>query len=80
MFRVLSAGEVWAGAKVVLETCIHPELTIVFADRVLHHSKAILSSADDQDAARSGQTEAQSLLVPELSASWHASIRRKFFG
>lgn len=79
-FRVLSAGEVWAGADVVLEARIHPELTIAFANRVMHHSKAILASADDQDAARSGQTDAQSLLVPELSASWHASIRRKFFG
>ena len=79
-FRVLSAGEVWAGAGVVLEARIHPELTIAFANRVMHHSKAILASPDDQDAARSSQTEAQSLLVPELSESWHASIRRKFFG
>ncbi|MBU6289594.1 MAG: hypothetical protein KGS10_15655 [Chloroflexi bacterium] len=64
----------------VLEARIHLELTIAFANRVLHHSKAIMVAANDQDAARSGLTEAQSLFVPELSASWHASIRRKFFG
>jgi hypothetical protein len=80
MFRVNSPGDVWAGSEVVLETRNHPELTIVFADRVLHHSKAILVSADDQNGARSSQTDAQWLLVPELSASWRAPIRRKFFG
>lgn len=80
MFRVLSVGEVWAGAKVVLETCIHPELTITIADRVMRNSKAMLVPADDQNGARSSQTDAQWLLVPELSASWRAPIRRKFFG
>jgi MOSC domain-containing protein YiiM len=80
MFRVNSPGDVWAGSEVVLETRNHPELTIVFANRVLHHSKAILVSADDQNGARSSQTDAQWLLVPELSASWRAPIRRKFFG
>jgi hypothetical protein len=77
---VLSVGEVWAGAKVVLETCIHPELTITIADRVMRNSKAMLVPADDQNGARSSQTDAQWLLVPELSASWRAPIRRKFFG
>jgi len=80
IFRVLSVGEVWAGAKVVLETCIHPELTITIADRVMRNSKAMLVPADDQNGARSSQTDAQWLLVPELSASWRAPIRRKFFG
>ncbi|NBP78730.1 MAG: hypothetical protein EBU62_14730 [Proteobacteria bacterium] len=77
---MLSVGEVWAGAKVVLETCIHPELTITIADRVMRNSKAMLVPADDQNGARSSQTDAQWLLVPELSASWRAPIRRKFFG
>ena len=80
MFRVLSAGEVWAGAKVVLETCIHPELTITFAGRVMRNSKAMLVPSVDQNGARSSQTDAQWLLVREVSASWRASIRRKFFG
>lgn len=80
MFRVLSAGEVWAGAKVVLETCIHPELTITFADRVMRISIAMLVPADDQNGARSSQTDAQWLLVPEVSGIWRAPIRRKFFG
>ena len=80
MFRVLSAGEVWAGAKVVLETCIHPELTITIADRVMRNSKAMLVPADDQNGARSSQTDAQWLLVRAVSASWRAPIRRKFFG
>ena len=80
MFRVLSAGEVWAGAKVVLETRIHPELNITFADGVMRHSKAMLVPADDQNGVRSSQTHAQWLLGPELSASWRAPIRRKFFG
>jgi MOSC domain-containing protein YiiM len=79
MFRVLSAGEVWAGAKVVLETRIHPELNITFADGVMRNSIAILVSADDQNGVRSSQTDAQWLLGPELSASWRASIRRKAF-
>ena len=79
MFRVLSAGEVWAGAKVVLDPCIHPELTITIADRVMRNSKAMLVPADDQNGARSSQTDAQTLLVPEVSASWRAPIRRKFF-
>ena len=69
MVRVHSAGEVWAGAKVVLETRFHPELTIVFANRVMRTWKAILVSAEDQNGARSSQTEAQGLLVPGLSAS-----------
>ncbi|NCV21816.1 MAG: hypothetical protein EBV45_07690 [Chloroflexi bacterium] len=77
---MLSVGEVWAGAKVVLETCIHPELTITIADRVMRNSKAMLVPADDQNGARGSQTDAQWLLVPELSASWRAPIRRKFFG
>lgn len=80
MFRVLSAGEVWAGAKVVLETCIHPELTITIADRVMRNSKAMLVPSVDQNGALSSQTDAQWLLVREVSASWRASIRRKFFG
>ncbi len=80
MFRVLSAGEVWAGAKVVLETCIHPELTITFADRVMRISIAMLVPADDQNDARSSQTDAQWLLVRAVSAIWRAPIRRKFFG
>ena len=79
-FRVLSAGEVWAGAAVVLEARIHPDLTIAFANRVMHHSKAILASADNPNAVRSSQADAQRLLIPELSASWHASLQRKYFG
>ena len=78
-FRVNSPGDVWAGAEVVLEARIHPELTIAFANRVMHHSKAIPASADDPNAVRSSQADRQRLLIPELSASWHASLQRRFF-
>ena len=78
-FRVLSPGDVWAGAAAVLEASLHPELTIAFANRVIHHAKAVLASADDPNAARSSQVDPQRLLIPDQSASWHASLQRRFF-
>ncbi len=79
-FRVLSSGEVWAGAPVVLEARTHPELTIAFANRVMHHSKAQALQIEVPDSAVGSQADARRLLVPQLSASWQASILRKFFG
>ena len=78
-FRVVSPGGVWAGADVVLEAPIDPELTIAFAKRVMHQMKVIPATADDPNAARRSPADAQRLLVPELSARWHASLQRTFF-
>lgn len=77
--RVLSPGDVWAGAPVNLEARIHSDLTIAFANLVMHHSKGKPAPIDDPGTAGNARSEAERLLVPELSASWHASIRRKFF-
>ena len=64
-FRVLEAGEVWAGAPVSLVRRIRPEVTVRAAHR------AGVGTPFDADRARA-------VLVPELAPSWAATISKRF--
>lgn len=64
-FRVLEAGEVWAGAPVTLVDRTHPGLTIEVAHR------AGVGTPFDAERARA-------VLVPELAPSWAATISKRF--
>ena len=61
---VFEAGEIWAGAPVSLVRRIHPEVTVRAAHR------AGVGTPFDPDTARS-------VLVPELAASWAATIAKR---
>ena len=63
-FRVLEAGEVWAGAPVSLVRRIHPEVTVRAAHR------AGVGTPFDADRSRA-------VLVPELAASWASTVVKR---
>jgi MOSC domain-containing protein YiiM len=62
--RVLRAGEVERGQRLVLLNRPWPQLTIAAANHIVHHAR------DDVEGARR-------LLVPELSASWTQRLRAR---
>lgn len=64
-FRVLTEGQVQAGARLTLLERPHPRWTVLRANRVMHHKK--------HDALLAAELAA----LPELSASWQTRLNRR---